>query len=1642
MSWRLPSLAGAGRRSVLRWPLLAVLAVLLAPAAAAADPYYPPLSAYVDTDALPQDLLAPAADGGPSLAERVRVKSFEYSELSVTDPDGTVRDIGATITAVLVIDEGFELVIPGLEEAFTLVVAEGEFTARITAREEETADPAAPENFPFIAELSSAAFPVVLRLNEEVFKPVDDTTFEPLPPGSPAEISLGGATSIAFRVTWDGESAIDFDVSGGPPTFDLSTPVMLGDTGIVLDVDQVTLDLSELSSPPGIADPAWRGVKLGRFAVHWTNGLEVPPATVEEDAAGALTGSGLPPGVTFTDFSIGTGGFSGSMCGDGLGLEVDLFDLDFQVDELCVEFTRSALTGGKAVGQASSFPFFEGGVELTLALDMSGNFTIGLADPDPADGEPFIVWTVDGVLDFYVESLAFERRDEVFMVRVNGELEPLFFDDLDGVSSASSDGAPAGGEAARIAVNGLTLTSDGDVSIEGGWITLPEKKYIDFKAFKITLSQVGFGRTEGTTEQSWFGFTGGVQLVEGLDAEAEVKRLQFLWPGTDGDPVDVKLEGISVAFEQPGVLRFEGAVDWFETAGDAGAPGTEGFAGKLEVAIVALNNMTIASRVVIGSANGPAGDFKFFYLDLETQFPAGIPVFSGISLYGLSGLFAYNMRPDIAAFTSPVQWYNVYRSASNVIDGSPPPWVVDDGALALGAGVIFGTSDEGYTVNAKVALTIALPGPVVILDGQANILKPRSQLSDSSDIPDFVALAVFDGNSATFLVNIGVFYDLAKVIEVSGEAEAFFNLADPGDWHVYLGQRDPEDRRITATVLSLWQASSYYMIEPDGLAFGAGIKFGDRWKFGPLQVRLEAWFSYDADISWRPIQAWGHIDLGGAVELSAFGIGVGLSAQAVLTLETPKPFTIDGELKVKLNLPWPMPDPKATVRLTWSSDGGQAPLPEAVTAITLHPRKQQWVIRPELHGFSADGSVPGTPSALVALSGLCAAGASVPAAGSLDVDVSSGCGMPLVPLDSFVSVRFDRSMNDPDPPAGGIGLGNPYGTDPANRHLDVVQDQTFQYDAAGYELLYHAKDAATVTVDTAPAGLYATWTSIPATGTAESANNLDVLSKNPFRYYENTTYLGYEGEQVEWTDWAAGHYGAGYCLDGFRNNTDGIWERYHWSPESGSPLDAAGPAGDPQPPRCPIELDWMDDEDFVLPPYSVFRFRMDGRVREPDDSATYRAYRNAVYFHTEGPPLELTDYVVVTVPEFPDRPHYRGYDVSIRFDENYMNRLYRQTADQFLQFQVLDVNENPVPGPAGGESVVTTDWDEAPDAELTPTEAAWVELLEDLGVVSPAALPEDDVVFGRVADVTAIRPGERHLVRVQLEDPRLAADGRLTDAAWLDAHRVRWVSPDRTRVVLYEYDFAASRYAGLGELVGTFAAAGGAWFRREVDPGLDLAALGALIAPLDEPFADGSAAVTNADTGAIGLFLRHLLAPRPPEELTEDSFLAYAGRTPGYAGDPTTLSAAQRDAVRQRWTEALGAFAGVDGLLGLGLEREPLPEQLEVTVLMRGGDAVGWLIELPEALDLSRVEIEAAAAGTAFRPVVVPSADGARLFVFRRAAGAVTPLAAGVHELTLGFHRLLGERNPRYYHRDGADLEAAALSFRVPEDEFTGEDAP
>src|SRR5437879_1005503 len=106
-------------------------------------------------------------------------------------------------------------------------------------------------------------------------------------------------------------------------------------------------------------------------------------------------------GITLTDFSIGSGGASGSICGNLTAAPtIPLFDADFHLRRLCITLEDGALTAGEVGGVLSHFPFFKVPVAITLALSLDGNFKVSLAPPDPAHPTTAIDLPIPGVLVF------------------------------------------------------------------------------------------------------------------------------------------------------------------------------------------------------------------------------------------------------------------------------------------------------------------------------------------------------------------------------------------------------------------------------------------------------------------------------------------------------------------------------------------------------------------------------------------------------------------------------------------------------------------------------------------------------------------------------------------------------------------------------------------------------------------------------------------------------------------------------------------------------------------------------------------------------------------------------------------------------------------------------------------------------------------------------------------------------------------------------------------------------------------------------------------------------------------------------------------------------------------------------------------
>ncbi|MBI4600657.1 MAG: hypothetical protein HY721_01725 [Planctomycetes bacterium] len=1486
----------------------------------------------------------------------------------------------------------------------------------------------------------------------------------------------------------EGESGIAFRLRGFQLALRLNPSLLLGGRGEPATFRAVSLDL-EVAYALGDEHPriqllergAGGGAGLGAagtidfeleedFAIEAT-GVTVKagatlsfPATLDTRAlprlAMELRGvrlafggllSFLTPILDGTTFSasIRKRGLSGTFALPLEGQRVSLFgdgEPDLTLESFELRLAESSITSGSVTGRLTP-PFFHGlseagaaaRLELALNLQQDGNVRVAFVP----EGE--IELGVAGVFDLAVKAIDLELHgDRDYRFRIDGDLKLRFLEEIDGSFDAE----------AVIPVERLTVSRAGQMALDGGWARLPSPQSFDFHGFEVTVRAVGFGSDE-ETGRKWIGLDAEVGLTEVLPLRGSVHGFRYAWVG--GADAALELGGIEIDFRQPGVVSFLGAVSWEEAE--------ERFSGRVRLSIEAIQ-LGVDARLTVGKL----GETRYFFVDLFSEFPAGVPVFTGVSLYGIGGLFASNLVPDIEAFDSPLLWYAEHERCSDPLEacgGPAAPWRVADGALSFGAGALIGSSDNGYAVHAKATLLISIPSILITFNGKANVLKKRGSLSRGDD-PIFNAYVTYDAGSF-FEMGVGVNYELAPVIKVQGDTEAYFNLADPSDWHVYLGKIGGGE--IRARVAELFEAKAYQMIHParddvlgvegspftslPDLAFGGGIGYDADFSAGPLGIALRALIAAWAGVNFDPIHFQGGMDLDGGVELYAFGFSAGFDVGAALKLETPSPFLIDGKLHVKLKLPWPLPDPKATVHLHWGNDRNPAPVSPALKEVSVSAHDGSRAVKPRLAETDELD------------------------AGWLGTQEGEPAYAPLVPLDFAPHLVFHRLMNDltgqdydgavagrcaADTVREGAGAGEA-GTRYAYFLTELeVATKDFDPDVCAYRGFVVPPE------DLRPRGVW-----LPQLGEERSwpSRVLKLNDRNPF------SHLAACGLAL---DDAGGGGGGGAAAPRALEAAvpdwipdldiaEWLWRR-DCAPCGCYPCQPPPPPIPCTAPPCPPPSGGSCEErcrgsgpdgspcagagtcvSCVWLPYTVYRVKVvtvvrDFQDRAPGDDGLYacgagdpepiETRTHYAYFHTQGPPLSLAPYVHEVVPADPSVPHFLGYHLAVRFNRHYVRLLYNDPRVDLAGASLC----------AARPALIARVLDEegAPVADVS----AAIHFGKAAGHVDPTQLENDDILHVPL-DGVPLKPGVRYILQLAWKDERLARDLRLEAGA---PEGVKLLAPDE--VSLFESPFLASRFGGLRALLGGFGEREGAescgdegyrgtYFEMRAGDGADWARAAALLAGL-EPAA--------GEPRCLASYARRLRDAHPavaPTGADLETVRLWAGRVehllPAFDGlrgadliAAEDLTEAQLERVRELWQEERTAFDRLEKLLDLERWREPVPEVVELSVLVdAGGEHKGFLLELPEPLDTSRLA-EACAREEGGRCLrAVGNAAGTRLFFFDLDRAELDALAPGPWALRLtflGFLPLTPWRAPPLLRTDGCAAESATLLFELGRDIF------
>ena len=413
-------------------------------------------------------------------------------------------------------------------------------------------------------------------------------------------------------------------------------------------------------------------------------------------------------------------------------------------------------------------------------------------------------------------------------------------------------------------LNGLTISSDGKVNVDGGWITLPELKTLDFHGFKIEISQLGFGAEEDNgADYNWVGFSGGVQIVSGLPLRGGVEGLKVMW-SIAGNPPKLEIGGVSLGFE----IEKYSTLMARPTSSTRKIPriritGYVDLKGQGTVGLIPLNGAGFDAQFIAGDN----GQYKFFYLFIDVAIPVGIPVLPpALGLYGLAGLFAYNMTLD---YPKLVKYEN---EASRPKMTDVENWINEEGSMAFGAGVTIGTlADNGFTVKAKVVFAIMIPGPVILIEGYAKLLSFEEAYL-------FRVLAVLDVPSGRFLdeyrSHIRFPEGLGRPARYSRDRPKPSSRPATSAGGISISVRTSRNRnafRRMCSVSSPLRRTSWSIRMVWPWVCGSGIH--SMRNTASCWVVLESWISSALAVSWMPLQALGTFTWVGRAELSVARIG-------------------------------------------------------------------------------------------------------------------------------------------------------------------------------------------------------------------------------------------------------------------------------------------------------------------------------------------------------------------------------------------------------------------------------------------------------------------------------------------------------------------------------------------------------------------------------------------------------------------------------------------------------------------------------------------------------------------------------------------------------------------------------------------------
>lgn len=658
----------------------------------------------------------------------------------------------------------------------------------------------------------------------------------------------------------------------------------IGNTGITLYFENMKLDLSRTRNiPEAIADGRpddFMGVFVETAEIGLPAKWFAEPESPQTDA----------PAIVGKNLIIGTGGISGTIGFDAAGtLHKKLGDFDISLDAFDVTFQQNAITESNIFGKLKINGFKDvddndAEIDINVNFDVDGNFTITGRETEG------IAIKIPDVFEIILKEVAIGKKDNLFFLDITGNLK-IINTNLSNIFKAAID------------IKGLIIWSDGRIELKGGGIQLPQAVTAKFGATEISITAIHYGSHEQTLagamrKYNYFGFDGGVSVNPGgVDAKGTGVKFYFT---VDGGTFDcfLRIESISIDLIIPGNVSPDKATvlisGYLSMKGpsdeDANAP--EEYIGSVSVSLPQMGDTGLS----ITAAMRMAPKVPAYLVDLDLELPTSIPLGpTGLGIYGFRGLLGQRYvasKEEVGVDT----WWEYYKAKidPDYEEGIQVSKFAQAPGFSVGAGMTLATAaDSGKAFSSK--LFIMLQPDLFLLEGQAQLLKKRIGLDTSADPPFSLIIVVSEESVlADFDINFKTPETDGKIFKLSAHTSMGFFYHDSSAWYVNIGTKDNPN---SAKVFSIFTMESYLMLSASGIMAGASTSTHISKKLGPLKASLDIYMSIEGKLNYVPAQIGATLLLGGALELSLWGVGLELSIDTSIAAEVSHPFYINGKVK-------------------------------------------------------------------------------------------------------------------------------------------------------------------------------------------------------------------------------------------------------------------------------------------------------------------------------------------------------------------------------------------------------------------------------------------------------------------------------------------------------------------------------------------------------------------------------------------------------------------------------------------------------------------------------------------------------------------------------------------------------------------------